>query len=62
MWWPARAPAPLLAEKGTQVRILGRTRCCIFPFYTMSLADYSNSVTASLHSAGGKATQGERWE
>ena len=31
MWWPLRAPAPLVAEKGTQVRILGRTRCCIFP-------------------------------
>ena len=36
MWWPPRAPAPLVAEKGTQVRLLGRTRCCIFPIYNIA--------------------------
>ncbi len=46
MWCPSPAIAAPMAEKGTQVRILGRTRCCIFPS-TISLAEFLNSVTAS---------------
>ena len=52
MWWPARAPAPLLAEKGTQVRILGRTRCCIFPH--MLLAEFPKFF-GHCQKPGGKA-------
>ena len=53
MWWPLWALAPLVAEKGTQVRILGRTRCCIFPSQCRS-PNFYNPVTVDL-AVDGKA-------